>query len=103
MLHDFPEIEKKVRPATLEYWTEYRRTNTPHTTDATATSIGAEGKDDKLMQIYEAKVRVERVSDDEEDFDQPAKLSPELVKELEMVCRLAAGKNTQADRIGARH
>lgn len=92
MLHDFPDIESKVRPAALQFWADYRRNNTPHTTDVLATSIGAEGKDDKLMQIYESKVRVERVSDDEDDFDQPAKLSPELVKELEMVGSRAADK-----------
>jgi hypothetical protein len=93
MLTDFPAMVEKVRPEALRFWADYRRENTPRTTDALATSIGGVGKDVRVLTIYEQQVRAEQsavstletgVDSSEASFS--AKLSPDLVAQMELVC-----------------
>lgn len=92
MLHDFPTMITKVKPVALQFWTEYRSQNTPHTTDRLAVSIGGEGKDARILSLYETRVRenspIDVIMPDEQlrEATEAAKhISPELLSELEMI------------------
>jgi hypothetical protein len=97
MLTDFPKMITKVKPVIIQFWTEYRLENTPHTTDSLATSIGAQGKDERVLSLYERRINAESAiteGDDEvlqpeielEEADSQAKhISPQLMAELDMI------------------
>ncbi|VDM99135.1 unnamed protein product, partial [Thelazia callipaeda] len=48
MLRDFPELERQVRPIAIEFWSNYRRENTPEVTDDEYTMIGGDEQNVKL-------------------------------------------------------
>uniref|UniRef100_A0A9J2PAN7 A4_EXTRA domain-containing protein n=1 Tax=Ascaris lumbricoides TaxID=6252 RepID=A0A9J2PAN7_ASCLU len=52
MLRDFPELERQVRPIAIEFWSDYRRENTPEVTDDEYTTIGGDEQNAKLVQMY---------------------------------------------------
>ncbi|VDM44515.1 unnamed protein product [Toxocara canis] len=52
MLRDFPELERQVRPIAIEFWSDYRRENTPEVTDDEYMTIGGDEQNAKLVQMY---------------------------------------------------
>uniref|UniRef100_A0A915PSW0 A4_EXTRA domain-containing protein n=1 Tax=Setaria digitata TaxID=48799 RepID=A0A915PSW0_9BILA len=52
MLRDFPELERQVRPIAVEFWTDYRRENTPEVTGDEYTLIGGDEQNVKLVHYY---------------------------------------------------
>ncbi|CAB3400708.1 unnamed protein product [Caenorhabditis bovis] len=55
MLHDFPDLQKYVRPIALAYWQDYRRENTPELSDKEIlgmNSLDPDAKNKKLVDLY---------------------------------------------------
>ncbi|KAL3982192.1 E2 domain of amyloid precursor family protein [Acanthocheilonema viteae] len=52
MLRDFPELERQVRPIAIEFWTDYRKENTPEVTRDEYTLIGGDEQNIKLVHYY---------------------------------------------------
>ncbi|VDK43353.1 unnamed protein product [Anisakis simplex] len=52
MLRDFPELERQIRPIAIEFWSDYRRENTPEVTDDEYTTIGGDEQNVRLVQMY---------------------------------------------------
>ncbi|OZC05444.1 hypothetical protein X798_07584, partial [Onchocerca flexuosa] len=52
MLRDFPELERQVRPIAIEFWTDYRRENTPEVTGDEYTLIGGDEQNVRLIHYY---------------------------------------------------
>ncbi|VDN26089.1 unnamed protein product [Gongylonema pulchrum] len=71
MLRDFPELERQVRPIAVEFWTDYRRENTPEVTDDEYTAIGGDEQNVKLVHYYKpAKTSSISGEDDEEEEEE---------------------------------
>ncbi|CAG9535538.1 unnamed protein product [Cercopithifilaria johnstoni] len=52
MLRDFPELERQVRPIAIEFWTDYRKENTPEITEDEYALIGGDEQNVKLVHYY---------------------------------------------------
>uniref|UniRef100_A0AAF5PH76 A4_EXTRA domain-containing protein n=2 Tax=Wuchereria bancrofti TaxID=6293 RepID=A0AAF5PH76_WUCBA len=52
MLRDFPGLERQVRPIAVEFWTDYRRENTPEVAGDEYTLIGGDEQNIKLVHYY---------------------------------------------------
>lgn len=57
MLHDFPELEKQIRPIAIDFWNNYRRDNTPEMTKDKISSSGSligggEEQTERLIRLY---------------------------------------------------
>ncbi|EFO12802.1 hypothetical protein LOAG_15730 [Loa loa] len=52
MLRDFPELERQVQPIAIEFWTDYRRENTPEVAGDEYTLIGGDEQNVRLVHYY---------------------------------------------------
>jgi len=101
-----------VKPAALQFWAEYRLANTPFTTDSVAVSLGMDGKDERILSLYEQRIRGElgEVIDDvvgPAPIEQVQQLAPDLVEKLELMKGvepvLSVGDNLDDDELHQSH